>query len=143
MRGRAFARPFCVGARFRTYAETVSEQVPNEVPGARKRGRPKGSTTGTTKAAILKAASKEFSHAGYEAASLRSVARRAGWILRWCTTTSRTRTTCSSRPCISPSIQGKSSPRPPRRRWSRWARRWFAPCSPPGASPPSALRQRP
>lgn len=78
MRGRAFARPFCVGARFRTYAETVSEQVPNEVPGARKRGRPKGSTTGTTKAAILKAASKEFSHAGYEAASLRSVARRAG-----------------------------------------------------------------
>ncbi|MDV2979226.1 UNVERIFIED_CONTAM: TetR family transcriptional regulator [Actinomycetes bacterium ARC8] len=56
----------------------MSEQVPNEVPGARKRGRPKGSTTGTTKAAILKAASKEFSHAGYEAASLRSVARRAG-----------------------------------------------------------------
>ncbi|MGZ2225416.1 TetR/AcrR family transcriptional regulator [Glutamicibacter nicotianae] len=55
----------------------MSEQVPNEVPGARKRGRPKGSTTGTTKAAILKAASKEFSHAGYEAASLRSVARRA------------------------------------------------------------------
>lgn len=78
MKGRAFARPFCVGARFQTYAETVSEQVPNEVPGARKRGRPKGSTTGTTKAAILKAASKEFSHAGYEAASLRSVARRAG-----------------------------------------------------------------
>ena len=56
----------------------MSEQVPNEVPGARKRGRPKGSTTGTTKAAILRAASKEFSHAGYEAASLRSVARRAG-----------------------------------------------------------------
>lgn len=56
----------------------MSEQVPNEVPGARKRGRPKGSTTGTTKATILRAASKEFSHAGYEAASLRSVARRAG-----------------------------------------------------------------
>lgn len=56
----------------------MSEQVPNEVPGARKRGRPKGSTTGTTKAAIRRAASKEFSHAGYEAASLRSVARRAG-----------------------------------------------------------------
>ena len=56
----------------------MSEQVPNEVPGARKRGRPKGSTTGTTKAAILRAASKEFSHAGYEAASLRSVARRSG-----------------------------------------------------------------
>lgn len=56
----------------------MSEQVPNQVPGARKRGRPKGSTTGTTKAAILRAASKEFSHAGYEAASLRSVARRAG-----------------------------------------------------------------
>ncbi|WP_190264411.1 TetR/AcrR family transcriptional regulator [Glutamicibacter nicotianae] len=56
----------------------MREQVPNEVPGARKRGRPKGSTTGTTKAAILRAASKEFSHAGYEAASLRSVARRAG-----------------------------------------------------------------
>ncbi|WP_413455403.1 TetR family transcriptional regulator [Glutamicibacter sp. FR1] len=56
----------------------MSEQAPNEVPDARKRGRPKGSTTGTTKAAILRAASKEFSHAGYEAASLRSVARRAG-----------------------------------------------------------------
>lgn len=56
----------------------MSEQVPNEVPSTRKRGRPKGSTTGTTKATILKAASKEFSHAGYEAASLRSVARRAG-----------------------------------------------------------------
>lgn len=56
----------------------MTEQVPNEVPSARKRGRPKGSTTGTTRAAILKAASKEFSRAGYEAASLRSVARRAG-----------------------------------------------------------------
>ncbi|KUM29116.1 hypothetical protein AQ436_05265 [Arthrobacter sp. EpRS66] len=55
----------------------MSEPVPNEVPGARKRGRPKGSTTGSTKSKILKAASKEFAHAGFEGASLRSVARRA------------------------------------------------------------------
>ena len=60
-----------------SYAKAVSEPVPNEVPGARKRGRPKGSTTGSTRIKILKAASKEFAHAGFEGTSLRSVARRA------------------------------------------------------------------
>lgn len=61
-----------------TYADIVNEQAPAENQNARKRGRPKGRTTGSTKAKILKAAAKEFAQAGYEAASLRSVARRAG-----------------------------------------------------------------
>lgn len=44
----------------------------------RRRGRPKGSTAGATRRKILKAATEEFAHIGFEAASLRSVARRAG-----------------------------------------------------------------
>lgn len=80
--GRAYARPSLflrtsTVEQFASYAEAVSEPVPSEVPGARKRGRPKGSTTGSTKSKILKAAAKEFARAGFEGASLRSVARRA------------------------------------------------------------------
>ncbi|PRA11929.1 TetR family transcriptional regulator [Arthrobacter sp. MYb211] len=51
-------------------------EYPNAAP--RGRGRPRGSTTGSTRRKILKAATEEFSTVGFEAASIRSVARRAG-----------------------------------------------------------------
>lgn len=43
----------------------------------RRRGRPRGATSGDTRARILEAAAAEFGERGYEAASLRSIARRA------------------------------------------------------------------
>jgi AcrR family transcriptional regulator len=43
----------------------------------RRRGRPRGATRGDTRARILEAAAAEFGERGYEAASLRSIARRA------------------------------------------------------------------
>ncbi|RZS65684.1 TetR family transcriptional regulator [Agromyces ramosus] len=43
----------------------------------RRRGRPRGATRDDTKARILAAAAAEFGERGYEAASIRSIARRA------------------------------------------------------------------
>lgn len=48
----------------------------SEVAERRRRGRPRGARD--TRAIILKAATEEFADHGYEAASLRAVARRAG-----------------------------------------------------------------
>ena len=44
----------------------------------RRRGRPRGANRDETKARILEAAAAEFGERGYEAASIRSIARRAG-----------------------------------------------------------------
>jgi len=44
----------------------------------RRRGRPRGANRDDTKARILEAATAEFGERGYEAASIRSIARRAG-----------------------------------------------------------------
>jgi AcrR family transcriptional regulator len=44
----------------------------------RRRGRPRGANRDDTKARILEAAAAEFGERGYEAASIRSIARRAG-----------------------------------------------------------------
>lgn len=44
---------------------------------ARRRGRPRGANRDDTKARILEAAAAEFGERGYEAASIRSIARRA------------------------------------------------------------------
>lgn len=44
----------------------------------RRRGRPRGAKPGDTRARILDAATAEFGERGYEAASIRSIARRAG-----------------------------------------------------------------
>ncbi|PWC02938.1 TetR family transcriptional regulator [Agromyces badenianii] len=44
----------------------------------RRRGRPRGVTAGDTRARILEAATAEFGEHGYEAASVRAIARRAG-----------------------------------------------------------------
>ncbi|QAY73474.1 TetR/AcrR family transcriptional regulator [Agromyces protaetiae] len=54
------------------------EASAGHVGAPRRRGRPKGSTAGETRARILEAAQAEFAALGYEAASLRGVARRAG-----------------------------------------------------------------
>lgn len=45
--------------------------------GPRRRGRPRGANRDDTKARILEAAAAEFGERGYEAASIRSIARRA------------------------------------------------------------------
>jgi AcrR family transcriptional regulator len=45
--------------------------------GPRRRGRPRGANRDDTKARILEAATAEFGERGYEAASIRSIARRA------------------------------------------------------------------
>ena len=45
--------------------------------GPRRRGRPRGANPDDTKARILAAAAAEFGERGYEAASIRSIARRA------------------------------------------------------------------
>ncbi|WP_417218391.1 TetR family transcriptional regulator [Arthrobacter sp.] len=47
-------------------------------PGGRRRGRPRGSASGGGRGRILQAATAEFHDRGYEAASIRSIARRAG-----------------------------------------------------------------
>ena len=44
----------------------------------RRRGRPRGAKSGDTKARILDAAAAEFGEHGYEATSMRAIARRAG-----------------------------------------------------------------
>jgi AcrR family transcriptional regulator len=44
----------------------------------RRRGRPRGAKSGDTKARILEAATAEFGEHGYEATSMRAIARRAG-----------------------------------------------------------------
>lgn len=44
----------------------------------RRRGRPRGANRDDTKARILEAAAAEFGERGYEGASIRSIARRAG-----------------------------------------------------------------
>lgn len=44
----------------------------------RRRGRPRGAKSGDTKARILDAATAEFGEHGYEATSMRAIARRAG-----------------------------------------------------------------
>ena len=46
--------------------------------GPRRRGRPRGANRDDTKARILEAAAAEFGERGYEGASIRSIARRAG-----------------------------------------------------------------
>ncbi|WP_448630314.1 TetR family transcriptional regulator [Cellulomonas soli] len=48
-----------------------------------------------TRGLILEAARVEFAERGFAAASVRAVARRAGWTRRWCGTTSRTRVSCT------------------------------------------------
>jgi len=51
----------------------------SEVAERRRRGRPRKERDGaSTKSAILKAATEEFAEHGYDAASLRAIARRAG-----------------------------------------------------------------
>ncbi|MCW4466012.1 TetR family transcriptional regulator [Glutamicibacter sp. MNS18] len=55
----------------------MSEHSQDPQPGVRRRGRPRGRSSGATRASILKAATEEFNHSGYEATSLRSIARRA------------------------------------------------------------------
>lgn len=45
--------------------------------GPRRRGRPRGANSADTRARILEAATAEFGERGYEAASIRSIARRA------------------------------------------------------------------
>ena len=47
-------------------------------PGPRRRGRPRKSSSGDARAAIAEAASAEFAQKGYDAASIRGIARRAG-----------------------------------------------------------------
>ncbi|HET8780259.1 MAG TPA: TetR family transcriptional regulator, partial [Agromyces sp.] len=54
----------------------MEEPQPVSAP-RRRRGRPRGATRGDTRARILEAAAAEFGERGYEAASLRSIARRA------------------------------------------------------------------
>ncbi len=49
-----------------------------ERPEPRRRGRPRGANPADTRARILEAATAEFGERGYEAASMRSIARRAG-----------------------------------------------------------------
>lgn len=51
----------------------MSERTPRRRP-----GRPKGARSGDTRARILAAATEEFGERGYEAASMRAIARRAG-----------------------------------------------------------------
>ncbi|MGO4690889.1 TetR/AcrR family transcriptional regulator [Glaciibacter sp. 2TAF33] len=53
-------------------------EPPAAEPRGRSRGRPRGSTAGDARATILKAAADEFAERGYEASSLRAIARRAG-----------------------------------------------------------------
>ena len=55
----------------------MSEHSHDPQPVPRRRGRPKGQRSGATRASILQAATEEFNHSGYEATSLRSIARRA------------------------------------------------------------------
>ncbi|MGW9632022.1 TetR/AcrR family transcriptional regulator [Agromyces sp. NPDC055520] len=50
----------------------------SEHPERRGRGRPRGAKAGDTRARILAAATAEFGEHGYEAASVRAIARRAG-----------------------------------------------------------------
>ena len=49
-----------------------------KAPAPRRRGRPKGANRDDTRARILEAATAEFGEHGYEAASVRAIARRAG-----------------------------------------------------------------
>ncbi len=49
-----------------------------EAPAPRRRGRPKAANRDDTRARILEAATAEFGEHGYEAASVRAIARRAG-----------------------------------------------------------------
>ncbi|GAA1503299.1 AcrR family transcriptional regulator [Agromyces terreus] len=50
----------------------------NEGTGPRRPGRPAGTRSGETRSRILRAATEEFAEVGYEAASVRAIARRAG-----------------------------------------------------------------
>lgn len=50
----------------------------DELARPRRRGRPRGADSGDTKARIVAAAAAEFAEHGYEATSIRAVARRAG-----------------------------------------------------------------
>jgi AcrR family transcriptional regulator len=50
----------------------------DELAQPRRRGRPRGANSGDTKARIVSAAAAEFGEHGYEATSIRAVARRAG-----------------------------------------------------------------
>jgi AcrR family transcriptional regulator len=77
---RADAGPGAEGAGERGGALGAS---PGGEPGAsgprgRPRGRPRGAAAGDARATILKAAGEEFAERGYEASSLRAIARRAG-----------------------------------------------------------------
>lgn len=51
----------------------MTERIPRRRP-----GRPRGAKSGDTRARILAAATEEFGERGYEAASMRAIARRAG-----------------------------------------------------------------
>lgn len=51
----------------------MTERTPRRRP-----GRPRGAKPGDTRARILAAATEEFGERGYEAASMRAIARRAG-----------------------------------------------------------------
>lgn len=51
----------------------MTERIPRRRP-----GRPRGAKPGDTRARILAAATEEFGERGYEAASMRAIARRAG-----------------------------------------------------------------
>jgi AcrR family transcriptional regulator len=77
---RADAEPGAEGGGERGGAPGAS---PGGEPGAsaprgRPRGRPRGAAAGDARATILKAAGEEFAERGYEASSLRAIARRAG-----------------------------------------------------------------
>jgi AcrR family transcriptional regulator len=59
-------------------AAPASAQPGPASPRGRPRGRPRRSAAGDARATILKAAADEFAERGYEASSLRAIARRAG-----------------------------------------------------------------
>ncbi|MFC7646873.1 helix-turn-helix domain-containing protein [Streptosporangium lutulentum] len=90
--------------------ERTSDRISREraLPGRaatavrRRPGRRPG--TADTRGQILAAARETFSEKGFDKATIRGIARRAGWTRRWSTTISPARRACSSPPwsCRSP-----------------------------------------